>query len=145
MRIDSNGSVLRPSRISDNLNRGSEKPSAIRDVSSPVLGPDEIRRDNGPRFSSMTREALFEWMNEKIRSGELSVSDSAGLLVLTGKGTIRVDADQTNTEEHVNFFRVAEEGIATAKIRRDADTGALLHSALRVMHWFEGPRLDRMA
>ncbi|WP_102961238.1 hypothetical protein [Mangrovicella endophytica] len=98
-----------------------------------------------PDFTSMTRKELSDWMNGKIRSGEMSLDDSSAFLGMTVKIPVgagpgsRIGLDDS---ERVNFVKTAQDGLAAALSRHDDATRAMLEIALRVM---PNPEADRSA
>lgn len=103
--------------------------------------PDAALRD----FSKMTRGDLFGWMNERIKAGELSLDDSAGLLALSGGGGIGAigsgspEAVPPDDQERVNFFQLAQDRIAAARHRREHGVEAAYLVALGIMQLFQAP------
>ena len=100
--------------------------------------PDAALRD----FSKMTRGDLFGWMNERIKSGELSLDDSSGLLGLSGGGAIGSglpDAGPPDDPQRVDFFQLAHDRIAAARHRRENDVEAAYLVALGVMQRYQAP------
>ena len=92
-------------------------------------------------FSHMTRKGLADWMNSKIRSGEMSLDDSTVFLGMTMKipvGAGRGDWIGLDDQEPVNFVQKAQDGIVWA--RQNNDTGLLkrLETALSFMRQDQG-------
>lgn len=111
------------------------------DTATPVS--DSIDTDNirVTDFTHMTRRELADWMNGKIRSGEMSLEDSTAFLGMTlkipvgaGPGTSIVLDDQ----ERVNFVQKAQEGIVRARSDGDKATQESLEAALTVMRQYQG-------
>jgi hypothetical protein len=91
-------------------------------------------------FTSMTRKELFDWMNSKLKSGEMSFDDSSAFLGMTMK--IPVDAGPgtmvpLDDQERVNFLQMAQDGIAGAMSRNDKVTIKMLQSAIQTMQRYE--------
>lgn len=89
-----------------------------------------------PDFTSMTRKELFDWMNSKISSGEMSLDDSSAFLGMTVK--ISVGAGQSaplalDDRDRVNFMQMAQDGIAGAQSRNDATALKMLQTAMQIM------------
>lgn len=96
----------------------------------------------------MTRKELFDWMNSKIKSGEMSLDDSSAFLGMTVK--MPVGAGQNapvalDDRERVNFVQRAQDGIAGALSRNDAMTLKMLQSATQIMQSDQGANIDRHA
>jgi len=98
-----------------------------------------------PDFTDMTRKELFEWMNGKIRSGDMALDDSTAFLGMTVR--IPVDAGQDapialDDRERVDFMRIAQDGIAGALSRHDDATRKSLETAMRIMRSGQGKGVD---
>lgn len=94
---------------------------------------------NRPDFTDMTRTELFDWMNVRIKSGELSLDDSMGLLRLTDKGSIGSEPTARNERERNDFFRMAHDNISNARTLKDESTAAQMQVALGLMQRFHTP------
>src|SRR3546814_8810556 len=84
-----------------------------------------------PDFTSMTRQELFDWMNGKIKRGEMSLDDSSAFLGMTVK--IPVGSGQgapiaLDDGERDNFVQLARDGIAGAQSRNDAMPQAMIQN-----------------
>mgnify|MGYP006961701064 CR=1 FL=1 len=89
-----------------------------------------------PDFTAMTRKELFDWMNGKLGSGEMSFDESLPFLGMTiripvgaGPGTLAGLDDR----ERVDFVQKAWDGIAGALARHDEVSRERLDTALRIM------------
>ncbi|WP_428627529.1 hypothetical protein [Sphingopyxis sp.] len=91
-------------------------------------------------FAQMSRSELFDWMNDRIKDGKLSMDDSTGILSLTGAGSFDPQAADKGNGEKVNFFQIAQDGIAAARHRKDGGSAAIYQSALLVLQRFQAPR-----
>lgn len=89
-------------------------------------------------FTRMTRQGLVDWMNPKIRSGELSLDDTSPLLALTLKMPASGAAAGLDNQELVDFMRMARNGIAWAQQNHEPNTLKLLQSALSLMERYQG-------
>ncbi|AMK20536.1 MULTISPECIES: hypothetical protein [Sphingomonadales] len=101
-----------------------------------------------PDFTSMTRQELFDWMNGKIKRGEMSLDDSSAFLGMTVKipvGTGQGAPIALDDWERVNFVQLARDGIAGAQSRNDAMTLAMLQSAMQMMQGDHGANISRHA
>lgn len=91
-------------------------------------------------FTSMTRQQMFDWMNNQIRSGAMSLDESTPFLGMT----VKIDAatgapvDMASDTEPVNFIDRARQGIAGALWRGDQDAAARLQSAVATMQRYQG-------
>lgn len=102
-----------------------------------------------PDFTSMTRKEMFDWMNGKIKSGEMSLDDSSAFLGMTLR--IPVDAAERGAaagpddREQVNFMQLARDGISGAISRNDTVTRSMLEAAMQTMRQYQYGRVDQRA
>ncbi len=89
-------------------------------------------------FTSMTRKELFDWMNSKIKSGEMSFDQSTTFVSMTL--SFPVDGAYTGLDdtEHVNFMKAVEKGMLGAQQRNDAEMVERLQNTLRIMDRYQG-------
>ena len=91
-------------------------------------------------FTGMTRQQMFDWMNNQIRSGAMSLDDSTSFLGMV----LKIDAatgqpvDMASDSTLVNFVDRATQGIAGALSRGDQDGAARLQAALATMQRYQG-------
>lgn len=91
-------------------------------------------------FTGMTRQQMFGWMNNQIRSGAMSLDDSTSFLGMV----LKVDAatgqpvGMASDSTLVNFIDRATQGIAGALSRGDQDGAARLQAALAAMQRHQG-------
>lgn len=101
-----------------------------------------------PDFTSMTRKELFDWMNNKITSGEMSLDDSTAFLGMTVRipvGSSPGTAITLDDRERVDFVQKAQDGLAGATYRHDQMSRKMLTTALSIMHNYQGQAIDRRA
>lgn len=88
-------------------------------------------------FTHMTRQGLIDWVNEKIKSGELSLDGTESFVSMT----IRIPIDGSDAglddQEHVNFVRMAQDGMAWARQNHATDMLKSLQAALNTMHKYQ--------
>ena len=91
-------------------------------------------------FTGMTRQQLFDWMNDQIRSGKMSLDESTSFLGMTLKIDTQTmqPVDMANDSTLVNFMDKAKQGIAGALSRGDQDGAARLQAALGMMQRYQG-------
>ena len=89
-------------------------------------------------FTSMTRKELFDWMNSKIKSGEMSFDQSTTFVSMTL--SFPVDGAYTGLDdtEHVNFMKAVEKGMLGAQQRNDTEMFERLQNTLRIMDRYQG-------
>lgn len=113
-------------------------PVAPASMSASVAAPPS--RVSQIDFTSMTRQQMFDWMNNQIRSGAMSLDESTPFLGMT----VKIDAatgapvDMASDTEPVNFIDRARQGIAGALWRGDQDAAARLQSAVATMQRYQG-------
>lgn len=142
MRIDA-GSYLYQSGQTASRTVASPTSLAIAPGNTPV----ESAATDGPSsgviktdFTGMTRQQLFDWMNDQIRSGAMSLDDSTSFVGMV----LKIDAatgqpvDMASDSTLVNFVDRARQGIAGALSRGDQDGAARLQAALAAMQRYQG-------
>lgn len=91
-------------------------------------------------FTSMTRQGMRDWVNDKIRSGEMSLDDSTSFVGMTMK--VRVSDNQivssSNDNERIDFIGKTRLGIEGAFSRNDQEEARQLQIALSTMLRFQG-------
>jgi hypothetical protein len=89
-------------------------------------------------FTQMTRKQLFEWMNSKIASGEMTFDESSTFLSMT----VSFRADSTNAgiddTQKVDFTQLVRDGMARAQKTNDSDLFTRLQTALNTMQRYQG-------
>lgn len=96
-------------------------------------------------FNQMTRQEMRGWVNEQIRSGEMSLDDSRAFMAMTMN--IPVNAGATgelliaDNGEAVNFMQKVRDGIEGALSRHDKDTLSMLQTAMSAMQQHQGPTI----
>lgn len=106
--------------------------------SAPSTAPASIGRTD---FTSMTRQEMFDWMNSKIKSGEMSIHDSTPFLAMTLKipvGSGQGAPEVLDSQERVNFMQQVQDGIKGALSRNDQEQAKRLQMALSTMSRFQG-------
>ncbi|MFT9637511.1 hypothetical protein ACMZ49_09385 [Alcaligenes phenolicus] len=88
-------------------------------------------------FTSMTRKEMFDWMNERLKSGDISFDDSTAFLAMTVHVSVSGGSPSLDNHEQVNFLQKAQDGLAWAKQNNDAATVLLLDSAMKTMHQYQ--------
>ena len=86
-------------------------------------------------FSNMTRQEMFDWMNDQIRSGKMSFDESSPFLGMTMKISVATGqpVDMATDTTRINFTEKARLGIAGAVSRNDPDAAKRLQAALDTM------------
>jgi len=85
-------------------------------------------------FTNMTRKDMWDWMNEQIRNGSMSLDESS---ILLGQCcTIKADGEIIPLEsdhERINFLQSVREGIDGALSLNETKSAARLKNALDLM------------
>lgn len=86
-------------------------------------------------FTSMTRKEMFDWMNEQIRSGKMSLDESSPFLGMTMKVSVATGqpVDMATDTTRINFVEKARLGIEGARSNNDPDLAKRLQAAIDVM------------
>lgn len=89
-------------------------------------------------FTNMTRKELFDWMNSKIKNGEMSFDESSTFVSMTL--SFPVDGAYTGLDdtEHVNFMQAVQKGMLGAQQRNDTEMVERLQNTLRIMDRYQG-------
>jgi len=104
---------------------------------SPTSSDTGIQRAD---FTHMTRQGLFDWMNAQIKSGQMSLDDSSGLLGMT----LKMPADGAGSpstlddRERVDFMARARDGMAWARQHGEQSQLQVLQKAMAVMQQHQG-------
>lgn len=142
MRIDAgsylyqNGQTVSATAASSNSLASAPGDTPVESAATNALSSGIIKSD----FTGMTRQQLFDWMNNQIRSGAMSLDDSTSFLGMV----LKVDAatgqpvDMAADSTLVNFVDRATQGIAGALSRGDQDGAARLQAALAAMQRYQG-------
>ncbi len=104
--------------------------TAAAPAAAPAAGEDDR-----PDFTSMTRQQLFDWMNQQIRSGKMSLDESTPFLGMTMKISAATGepVDMASDGERIDFVAKARGGIDGALERRDYALLARLQAAVERM------------
>ena len=86
-------------------------------------------------FSSMTRQEMRDWVNDQIRSGNMTLDESTPFVSMTMKMPVGgfAEVDAATDGERIDFTQRARSGIEGARSRNDDVTAKLLESVLQIM------------
>lgn len=97
-------------------------------------------------FTHMTRKGLADWMNAQIKSGQMSLDDSSGLLGMTMAVPVDAPGGRLTLDDHerVDFLALAQDGMAWARQHGETAQGRMLQKAMDIMtqHQGEATRVD---
>lgn len=88
-----------------------------------------------PDFSNMTRKEIFDWMNDQLSSGKMTLDESTVYLGMT----IKIDAvtgipvDMETDTSRYNFMDKAQQGLEGAIWRKDYALAERIQKALNTM------------
>lgn len=94
-------------------------------------------------FTSMTRQEMTDWMNEQIRTGRMSLDESAPFMGMTMKISVETGqpVDMATNTTRINFIEKARLGIEGARSLDDPKLADRLQSAMDKMHRSQGQAL----
>lgn len=111
-------------------------------VTASAGGTQASKSDSGgvqkTDFTQMTRQQLFDWMNSKIASGEMTFDESSTFVSMTVSG--RTDSTSTGLDDtqQVDFMQSVRDGIVRAQTTNDSDLFTRLQTALNTMQRYQG-------
>lgn len=113
-----------------------KKAQAVSTDSSNPTAPNQAD------FTSMTRQEMFDWMNDQISSGKMSLDESTPFLGMTMKISVATGqpVDMATDSARINFVEKAQQGIEGALSRNDQDLAERLQMAIDIMHRNQGRR-----
>lgn len=87
-------------------------------------------------FTSMTRQEMTDWMNEQIRTGKMSLDESAPFMGMTMKISVETGqpVDMATDTTRINFIEKARLGIEGARSLDDQKLAEGLQRAMDKMH-----------
>jgi hypothetical protein len=90
-------------------------------------------------FTHMTRQQLFDWMNDQIKSGQMTFDQSSPFLGMTLKMTASGEpVDMRSDSTIYDFTDRARQGIEGARWRNDEQSARNLEQALAIMQREQG-------
>lgn len=106
------------------------------DTASPAGAPQ-------PDFTSMTRQEMRDWVNDRIRRGDMSLDDSRPFMAMTLKisvdGSGYGEVPAASDGERIDFTQRVRDGIAGAVSQKDDAALRALQTAMHVMQIYQGP------
>lgn len=94
-------------------------------------------------FTSVTRQEMTDWMNEQIRTGKMSLDESAPFMGMTMKISVETGqpVDMATDTTRINFIEKARLGIEGARSLNDQKLAERLQRAMDKMHRSQGPAI----
>ena len=129
----------RVQKITANAAQAANAPQAVEDA-------PRAKSSKPVDFSRMTRCELFNWTNEQVRNGNMTLEESFPFVLLSSDGLSLdaiglegLSADQTC----YNYVQIAQDGLAQAQTREDgAKMVKWWESVLSVMQRFQGQSMS---
>jgi hypothetical protein len=141
MKINTEANHLYPSQRAQTSTAASTAPSSFS--SALAAAATETPTVKQADFTSMTRKEMFDWMNDQIRSGKMSLDESSPFLGMTMRISVATGQpiDMTTDTTRINFIEKARMGIDGALSRNDPDLAQRLQAAIEVMRRQQGQAL----
>lgn len=89
-------------------------------------------------FTQMTHQQLFDWINSKIASGEMSFDESSTFVSMTVSMPVDGSSLAPDGTQEVDFVQSVRSGMERALQTNDTDLFARLQTALQTMQRFQG-------
>lgn len=91
-------------------------------------------------FTSMTRQEMTDWMNEQIRTGKISLDESAPFMGMTMKISVETGqpVDMATDITRIDFIEKARLGVEDARSLNDQKLAERRRRALDKMHRSQG-------
>lgn len=103
-------------------------------------GSIESKHNNQVDFTNMTRQEMFDWMNQQIRSGKMTLDESSPLLLMTMKISVETGetVDMATDTIRINFIEKAYSGIDGALSLNNQELADRLQTVLEIMQKNQG-------
>lgn len=91
-------------------------------------------------FTGMTRQEMTNWMNEQIRTGKMSLDESAPFMGMTMKTAVETgqSVDMATDTTRIDFIEKTRLGIEGARSLNDQKLAERLQRAMDKMHRSQG-------
>ncbi|BAI73971.1 hypothetical protein AZL_a04400 (plasmid) [Azospirillum sp. B510] len=116
-------------------------PSSFADTMATTSRKSDQRAEaaaSKPDFTHMTHKGLFDWMNAKIRSGEMSFDESTAYVSMSVSNIAGSDELTIDDKTQVDFMKRTEDGMDWARKLGNADLYKRLSTALKAMQSYQG-------
>ncbi|AWB07004.1 hypothetical protein A6A40_18115 (plasmid) [Azospirillum humicireducens] len=117
-----------------------EAPPSFADTMATASGKSDRSADAAaakPDFTHMTHKGIFDWMNEKIRSGEMSFDESTTYVSMSVSNIAGSDRLTLDNERQVDFLQRTKDGMDWAQKLGNADLYKRLSTALKTMQDYQ--------
>lgn len=140
MNISSVGANISNMAPASGRRADKDAPSSFADAMSATTGASDQRADaaaSKPDFTHMTHKGLFDWMNAKLRSGEMSFDESTTYVSMSVSNIAGSDELTMDNGRQVDFMQRTEDGMALAQKLGNADLYKRLSTALKTMEDYQ--------
>jgi len=94
-------------------------------------------------FTNMSTSQLRSWVNDQIKSKNMSVDQGTNLAMMSGHVSVTGNSlTNVNNDEPINFFEIAQNGISSAISRHDVNSIKMLEDALSTMKKYQNTSTD---
>lgn len=133
MKINTGSSMSHATQFVRTSNTPTNNPIPFSSVQAAVN--TELSSIELEDFTSMTRKEMFDWMNDQIRSGKMTVDESSPFLAMTMKieATTGQPVDMDKDSARINFIENARLGIEGARLHNNPDLVLRLQAAIETM------------
>lgn len=142
MKINGGTNYLYSSQRAQSHGVGSSDAASLSTGLSMAASSDAVGGVKQADFSNMTRQEMHDWMNDKIRGGEMSLDDSGAFMAMTMKmpasGSYSSELATAGDSARIDFMQKVRDGIYGALARNDATTLKMLQSAMSIMQQHQG-------
>ncbi|WP_042703384.1 hypothetical protein [Azospirillum sp. B506] len=146
MNISSVGANISNMAPTSNRRTDKDTPLSFADAMSATTGTSassgttDLRADaaaSKPDFTHMTHKGLFDWMNAKLRSGEMSFDESTTYVSMSVSNIAGSDELTLDNGRQVDFMQRTEDGMALAQKLGNADLYKRLSTVLKTMQDYQ--------
>lgn len=89
-------------------------------------------------FTRMTRKDLVEWVNTKIKNGEMSLDGTEAFVGMTMRMPVNGGSTGLDDTQQVDFMQTAQDGMAWARQHGETTMFNSLQEALSTMQRYQG-------
>ena len=125
-QVDRQADQGAPSSFADTMTTASGKPAQSGDAAA-----------SKPDFTHMTHKGIFDWMNDKLRSGEMSFDESTTYVSMSVSNIAGSDRLTLDNERQVDFLQRTKDGMDWAQKLGNADLYKRLSTALKTMQDYQ--------
>lgn len=133
MKVNTESNHFYPTQRTQTSTATSANPASFSSVLTAATAETSTAKQAD--FTNMTRKEMFDWMNDQIRSGKISLDESSPFLGMTMKISVASGqpVDMATDTTRINFVEKARLGIEGARSNSDPDLAKRLQAAIEVM------------